>query len=248
MMKFGSHLLEEVKMYPDDCLQNLITQEDWWVKNDENTLCRGALIYSFITHVDQIPYTFSPVGRTEATQHNSAIVKVAPLKVNQPLKQTELPVAAMALNHGEVWAANRAKRRPCVIIGTKGMPIEKSLIQGKPKHTTAPTILVAPFYGIDKNTHRAGYKPEFVERVRHCEYPQFMWDRLPISGNTKESILRLDHLQPIGTHHNSYKLSEFKLSNTGLDVIDDLYQWLIQGGVNEDSLINLYRAEIESYF
>ena len=51
-----------------------------------------------------------------------------------------------------------------------------------------------------------------VERTRHREYPQFFWDQLPISG-VEESILRLDHLQPIGNHHNAYQLSEYKLNN-----------------------------------
>lgn len=235
-------------MFPEDCIQSIIGSTNWWAKNNEQALCRGALIFAFAPHVDQVPYTFEPVGRTEADRHNDAILRVSPLGVNQPLKKTDLPVAAMPLLAGEVWAAYRAKKRPCLVIGSNCPTVDKALVRGMPNSFTAPTVLVAPYYGVDRDGRRTGYKPEFVERVRHCEYPQFVWDCLPIAGGPKESILRLDHLQPIGTHHNSYKLSEFKLSNQALEILDELFQWLIWGGVEEDSLIALYRNEIETTF
>ncbi len=62
-----------------------------------------------------------------------------------------------------------------------------------------------------------------VERTRHREYPQFFWDQLPISG-VEESILRLDHLQPMGTHHDAYQMSEYKLSDDALEVVDELFR------------------------
>jgi len=235
-------------MFPDDCMQSIIGSDVWWTKNEEQELCRGALIFAFAPHVDQVPYTFEPIGRTDANRHDNAILRVAPLKVNQPLKKTNLPVAAMPLFAGEVWAAYRAKKRPCLVIGSNNPAVDKALTKGTPKSSTAPTVLVAPYYGADRDGRRAGYKPEFVERVRHCEYPQFVWDCLPISGKPDESILRLDHIQPIGAHYNSYKLSEFKLSDGALEVIDELVRWLIWGGVYEDSLIALYREEIEATF
>ena len=235
-------------MFPDDCVQSIIGSANWWTKNKEHEFCRGALIFAFAPHVDQVPYTFEPVGRTDASRHDSAILRVAPLSVNQPLKKTNLPVAAMPLSGGEVWAAYRAKVRPCLVIGSNNPAVDKALTKGTPKNSTAPTVLVAPYYGVDRDGRRAGYKPEFVERVRHCEYPQFVWDRLPIGGVPDESILRLDHLQPIGTHYNSYKISEFKLSDGALEIIDEMVRWLIWGGVDADSLIALYREEIEATF
>ena len=62
-----------------------------------------------------------------------------------------------------------------------------------------------------------------VERTRHCEYPQFFWDQLPVAGS-EESILRLDHLQPMGTHHDAHQLSEYKLSDDALEVVDELFR------------------------
>ncbi|WP_368428031.1 hypothetical protein [Sulfuricaulis sp.] len=199
-------------------------------------------------HVDQVPYAFEPVGRTDANRHDSATLRVAPLSANQPLKKKDLPVAAMPQSGGEVWAAYRAKMRPCLVIGSHNPAVDRALTEGTPKNSTAPTVLVAPYYGVDKDSRRAGYSPEFVERVRHCEYPQFVWDRLPITAGPDESILRLDQLQPISAQDTSYKLSEFKLSDGALEIIDELVHWLIWGGVDRDSLIALYRAEIEKTY
>ncbi|NPU91930.1 MAG: hypothetical protein HPY82_08450 [Gammaproteobacteria bacterium] len=231
--------------FPDDCVQSIIQPDEWWVQNTSGKICRGALVFAFVSHVDQIPYTFEPVGRKIATEHSKADVLVAPLKVNQPLKQTQLPVAAMPLHHGEVWAANKAKKRPCIVLGANHASVEKSLTVGKPNHATAPTYLVAPFYGVTKTQGRAGYSDAFVERVRHCEYPQFHWDKLPFPSDTEESILRLDHLQPIGAHYESYKLTGYTLSEPGLRIVDDMLSWLLWGGVPPESQILIYRSLIE---
>ena len=236
-------------MYPDDCIQSIIAAPGkWWIQNNKRELCRGALIFAFVPHIDQTPYTFEPVGRNKADEHREARVKVAPLKVDQPLIQANLPVAAMPLHQGEVWAAYRAKRRPCLVLGSTATPtVDKGLVKGMPKYMTAPTILVAPHYGVDRNGRRAGYNPAFVERIRHCEYPQFVWNPLPTVG-PKESILRLDQLQPIGAHYKSHRVTEFRLSDDALSVVDESIQWLVWGGVPEGGHIAAYREIIEDTF
>ncbi|WP_424948086.1 hypothetical protein [Candidatus Spongiihabitans sp.] len=232
--------------YPDDSIQACV-DKDWWISKDNNSLCRGTLVFAFVPHVDQTPYTLEPVGRKNPTQHSSAELQVKPLNIQSSRPLPSLPVAAMPLYHGELWAAYRAKKRPCIVLSDESPLIDKNLIRGAPKRNTAPTVLVAPYYGVGRNNRRSGYNPAFIERVRHCEYPQFFWDQLPIDG-PKESLLRLDHLQPIGTHYQSYQSSSFKLNNTAMEVLDEMLQWLIYGGVHEDSLIALYRKEIEDSF
>lgn len=68
-------------MFPDDSLQSIIHPSHWWIKNNSKTLCRGSLVFSFTPHVDRVPYTFEPIGRKSATEHQSATVSVTPLKV-----------------------------------------------------------------------------------------------------------------------------------------------------------------------
>lgn len=234
-------------MYPEDCLQSLVHPDEWWVKNEDKIICRGALIFAFAPHVDQTPYAFEPIGRKSPTEHDQALVMVTPLRVNSPLKKAELPVAAMGLHDNEVFAAYRAKKRPCIVFSSDCPGVDRALTLGKPNSSTAPTFLAAPFYGVRSGAKRAGYSDAFVERVRHCEYPQFHWDILPIPGG-EESILRLDHLQPFGIHHESYGLSNYMLSSSAMEVLDELIMWMIWGGVEENSYLKMYRQLIEETF
>jgi hypothetical protein len=232
--------------YPDDCLQSSISS-DWWLKDQATNVHRGALVFAFAPHVDQVPYTFEPIGRTSAEEHETAAIRVTPLAIKAPRRRTELPVAAMSLHDGELWAAYKAKKRPCLVLGELSPIVDKSLIRGKPKRSIAPTILCAPYYGATGGVKRAGYNEEFIERVRHCEYPQFLWDVLP-HDRGEESILRLDHLQPIGTHYNSYQMSGFKLCADALEIMDDLVTWLMRGGVSDGGRVAAYRELVEEIF
>ncbi|MBU1566987.1 MAG: hypothetical protein KJ630_15365 [Proteobacteria bacterium] len=85
------------------------------------------------------------------------------------------------------------------------------MIKNIPMKSYAKTVFLAPYYGADQEG-RAGYSSRLMERIRHAEYPQFFTDSLPIDGKTKESILRLDHLQSFGFYFNSFELTGFKLS------------------------------------
>jgi hypothetical protein len=234
-------------MYPDDSIQSIIDPSPWWEKTNIKKLERGRLVYAFIPHVDQIPYTIEPIGRSQPDQHDSARVKIAPLRINKSRTRGVLPVAAMTIHDSELWTAYRAKKRLCLVLGSNIPLVSDDLRRGMPRRSTAPVVLVAPYYGADQDGTRAGYNAPLIERIRHAEYPQFFWDILPISG-TKESIMRLDHIQPIGTHYNSYEISEYKLSENAIEIIDDFLNWLIWGGVPADSLIRDYRKELEAIF
>ena len=132
------------------------------------------------------------------------------------------------------------------MIGSVSPSVDRALTKGKPKRSTAPTILIAPFYGVKQDGQRAGYTPQLIEQVRHCEYPQFLWDKLP--PDNEESLLRLDHLQPIGTGRGSYILTEYRLGRDALEIVDELFQWLIWDRLPEDSLIAMFQKEIASIF
>lgn len=232
--------------YPDNSAQNVLGSP-WWIKNTGTNLQRGSLIFAFVAHVDQTPYTLSPIGRKNSEEHDTAYMTIEPLSANAILKKTELPVAAMTLHHNEVWGAYRTKKRPCIVLGTGGPTVEKSLTRGKPNAQTAPTLLVAPFYGVIQNKNRSGYSKTFIEAVRHCEYPQFFWDILPLSYNS-ESLLRLDHLQPIGCHHKAYSPTDHILSKHALSFLDEMLHWLLYGGIREHTDLEAYLDLLERNF
>jgi hypothetical protein len=234
-------------MYPADSVQNIVTS--WWEEGDKKELKRGTLVYAFVPHVDQVPITLIPKGRKDAKQHDKAVINITPLRINDHRPREALPVAALSLNDGELWTAYRAKKRPCLVIGTEQPDVDNALRRNMPKKLTSPTILVAPYYGADKDGKRAGYNPQLVERIKHAEYPQFLLDQLPIGGGPKESILRFDHIQPIGLHYYAYEHSGYCLSDEAVELIlNDWLKWLFYGGLSPDSFLLDFQKEIVSIY
>ncbi len=231
-----------IPTYPDNTFQFFC--DPWWEEYQGKDYCRGRLVQVFIPHVDQTPNQLIPQGREEATIHDKCLFEIAPLRAHQRRPSVKLPVAGMPVYPGEILTVYRAKFRPALIIGKDGKAVDKALRLGKPNWQTAPTIVVAPYYGADEGGKRAGFKPEFISRVCAGEYPQFVWDSLPIASSTDESILRLDHIQPVGNHHDSILLTDFKLTDRALKIIDEWIRWLIWGGWKKGSDFDYLRTEL----
>lgn len=162
--------------------------------------------------------------------------EMEPLQGSRAPVGADLPVAGLPHYPGEVRLVYRAKKRPALVLGVGGAEIPRPLRTGSARYQTNPTILAAPYYGADLGGSTGGWRPEFVDRIRRCEYPQYMWDSLPVPGR-RESILRLDHLQPVGKHGQSYELTEYELDAGALTVVDDYLAWLLQGALPVDSLL-----------
>lgn len=217
-------------MYPDESLQAFIQPEAWWEPDGNFEYRRGRLIKAFLPHVDQNPYIAIPIGRSEPTQHGEATVKFVPLDVRQAIRYPSLPVAALPQFPGERWGVYRVKKRPALIIGAGGTNVEKGMTAGKAKWQTKRTVLVAPYYGVDEGSgRRSGFNPVFVDRIRRCEYPQFIWEKLPMEGSTVESILRLDHIQPVGRSRDSIEFLPFRLGEKALLLLEEWVDWVLKG-------------------
>lgn len=244
MNLYGALIHGKVSM--GDNLERKIQElyDNWWMPSSE--LKRGSLIEAFVPHVDQVPYQFQPIGRTNPREHTLADVLVKPLVVGEALKEVTLPVAGMpkSFKH-ECWSAYRAKVRPCLVLGIEGDEVSKALTRGMANHSTARTFIVAPYYGIKKKEKRSGFNPEFVERVRHISYKQFFYDELPHTYG-EPSILRFDHILPVGTDKRSYKHLGYSINPEAMSIIDEFISWNIHGGVQEDSIILLFKDILKS--
>ena len=228
--------------FPDDSIQSILDPSTpWWVKTESKSVDRGSLVKAFLPHVDQIPFTIIPKGRKEHNVHDRAYVQIRKLDIKRPNTKADLPVAAMSSNEKEIWAAYRAKMRPCLIIGKSRNKVDNQARRDMPHRNTASTLLVVPFYGADQEG-RGGYNPELVQLIRHVRYPQFYVDMLPLSGSN-ESIGRFDQIQPVGHIYNSYKHTGYKLSDDALSIIDELFQYylhdLVVEGGDLDEFLNL---------
>lgn len=197
----------------------------------------------FAPHVDQRPYCCVQEGRSEPTLHEKAIVNFYPIDIKQIIRYPKLPTAALPNRKNEVLTVYRAKKRPGIIVSSGGEEVPNRLTKGKAGWQTSRTVLVAPFYGADESG-RSGFNEAFRERVRRCEFPQFHWDVLPITSGTKESILRFDHIQPIGRSEDSIALTDYCLGPTALDLFDQWLHWIVYGWLPEDSLFGEIREDL----
>ncbi|MFA6809978.1 MAG: hypothetical protein WCR47_02865 [Desulfoplanes sp.] len=217
--------------YPDDCIQ--CVADPWWENDDSQRMARGRLVWSYIYLVDQRPFVLKPIGRSNSRVHSLADCEFCPLDFTNPPSRANLPVAGMYCGFKEIFTVYRAKKRPALVLAEPGTEVPYFLRQNQPIYQTLPTYLVAPYYGADQGTGtRAGFKPQFVERIRHCEYPQFFWDSLPVPGSTKESILRLDQIQPLGTRHReAFEATPYRLSDDALAIMDEWLEWKFTGNL-----------------
>jgi len=231
-------------MYPDDSLQSFVSP--WWVEDEEKKLSRGRLLWAYLPHVDQQPVVLIPEGRTDPTDHTKAFYRVEPFQIKNPPKAPKLPVAGLPQYPGEIRLVYRAKRRPVVVISIGGQDVPRALRTGAARWQTAPTMLVVPYYGIDPTGKRGGWRPEFVNRIRKCEYPQYLWDKLPVPSLTSESILRLDHLQTLGKNPSSFEWTQYKLSDDAINILDEWIQWLMMGSLSDGWILNDIRQGLLS--
>jgi hypothetical protein len=214
--------------YPDICPQSLV--EPWWEKDTGDDFKAGRLVWAFLPHVDQVPYTVKPLGRNEPTEHRTGIMSVKRFEIGALAKKKDLPVSAMPVYENEMLCIYRTKKRPAIIISKGGTFVENQLTKGKSKWRTNRTVLLAPSYSV-----REAFSFDFCERVRRCEYPQFMWDDLPIGSSDKGSIVRFDHLQPVGRSKKSIEFTEYCLSNKAMAFIMNWVDWLISGYMDPNS-------------
>ena len=226
--------------FPEDCLQYLASP--WWTKTDSPRPARGRLVWVFVPHVDQHPMVLVPTGRENSRSHERAAFSVEPLTIRDPPRGSRLPVAGLPTYPGEVRALYRAKKRPALVLSPGGPDLPRNLRVGSARYQTNPTMLVAPYYGADQGGKTGGWKVDLVDRIRRCEYPQYLWDQLPLGGR-KVSILRLDQIQPVGRHGESFELTEYCLGEDALRFVDEWLGWLFTGTLEEEGLLLEVRRE-----
>jgi hypothetical protein len=225
-------------MYPEDCVQSFA--KEWWVKDDSHEPSRGRLLRTFVPYPEMKPHRLVAEGRgDEPRQHGRALFRVEPFRIgDSPPSAGTLPVAALPLRAGEVYYVQRGKVRPALLVSMGGEQVGRDVRSGKEHWQSARTLIVAPYYGADPGGTRGGWPAAFVERIRRAEYSRFIWDRLPIPG-PEESILRLDHVFPIGADPAGYQLLPYRLSPAALLVIDDWIDWLITGKLRLGELADI---------
>jgi len=228
-------------MAPEDSVQHAV--DPWWISDERRSPDRGRLLRAFVPFPEQEPRRLVIEGRVEPREHERARYRVEPFRIGATHPPAGLPVAGLPQAPGEEYFVLKGKIRPVLVISEGGPEISKELRTGVARWQTAPTLLVAPFYGVDRDGSRGGWRPDFVQRIRRAEYPQYLWDSLP-SGGAAESILRIDHVFPLAKNAAAFQASEHRLSADALDMLDQWLRWLMTGDLPGETLLAFIRTQL----
>ena len=70
-----------------------------------------------------------------------------------------------------------------------------------------------------------------------------MIDWLPLDGSDKGSILRFDHIQPVGFHHSSIEPTEWRLSEDARAIIYEWLCWYFEGSLDGEGMLAYWIQE-----
>jgi hypothetical protein len=228
-------------MYPDISVQALALS--WWEAETTSTVGRGRLLKAIVPYPDMKPYRLVPSGRgTDPRQHQTAQYRIEEFRTGEPISDvSSLPVAGLPLRTGETHLVRRGKSRPVLVLATGGPIVSRELRRDAASWQSNQTFLVAPYYGVASDGTRGGWNPEFVRRIQKIEYSQYLWDELPIGGSDSGSILRLDHVFPLGADPANWTLTPHRLSSEAMEFVDDWMAWHFTGTIAEAGALHVAR-------
>lgn len=225
----------------DDSLQDFV--DPWWIEDDGKSIVRGRLIRVHLPHVTAEQAWLEVEGRKDAAEHTKAKYSVTtPLRIaelNKLAKRSHaaLPAAAVPPIPSELLLVSRARLRPALVMGVQHPPLPTNIKLDQPGRWVNPTITVAPVYSVGDG--REAPSPEFLRRVRRCEYPSYL--HLDMPREKLPSIVRFDQLQPVGATLGTIELTPHRLSDDAVALLDDWMQWLFAGTLAAGSMLDVLR-------
>ena len=244
-MRSGSRPTGQMPTYPERSAQSLVGG-DWWIRKESTDICRGRLIWAFIPHVREEPWILELTGRGEARSHSNPTYTLHTQSVFRPPDRPTLPTAVWPAFENEHLTVYPAKSRPALVISTGGTDVPDEFRKATARWITAPTILVAPYYGAAQSPTRGGWPQQLVERIIECEYPQFIWDIVPARREPEESVLMLNRIQPIGNHRNSVQVLPFCLGDGAKELLNEWITWLTTGLMDDAGVLPDIQSELKS--
>ena len=192
------------------------------------------------------PHRLVPEGRgNDARQHQRANYRIEEFRTGDPPSDVSaLPVAGLPIRTGETHLVRRGKTRPVIVLAMPGIPVDDDFKRHGTSWQYKPALLAAPYYGVEADGTRGGWNPEFVARIQRAEYSQYVWDVLPIGGSSQGSILRLDHVFPIGADPANWILTNYRLRGDALTYLDEWLSWHTSGTLFEEGLLSYTRTEL----
>lgn len=205
----------------------------------------GQLCWLPVVHLNRIPNILD-VERADPKEHY--ITKFQIRQMNRDhFGKVRLPLKALGLREAEELVIHRAKKRPAIIISggaTIFDDITTLLLILRREHLQESSIIVAPLYSVESDSHAGGFPEKMAVRIRGLLYNQFFFcpkgPPLP-----SDSIVRLDRLQTIIPSPIVLEPMPYRLSEDALGVLMSMVR-LLFGSADEANFQALKQLAIEA--
>jgi len=177
----------------------LYSQDEFFTTVDYTAFKNGQFCWVPIPFPDPIPRILD-IERNLPEEHEEVRFELRLANQNDDFKKRDrsLPIKYLNLHSNEELLAQRAKKRPAIIIssGMECFPDIAKLLKSKgKKHHQQDCLFVIPCYNILKETYGKGFIPEQVTLIQCLMYRQFFY--MPKSPNFSELIARFDRVNVV---------------------------------------------------
>lgn len=197
----------------------LYPKKIFYARVNQNEFRPGQFCWLPVPHIDPVPRILD-IKRSSSTEHDNVSFELR--NANQPddfrTRDRILPLKRLDLRSNEELLAQRAKKRPGIIISPKVdifSDIARLLRQKGKKHLQEDCLFVIPGYTIETEDSLSGFPQEMVTRIRCLIYRQFFY--FPGSDRFTEGVARFDRIQVVIGRDTS------AISPTDICLSDEVY-------------------------
>jgi hypothetical protein len=190
-------------------------------QNFRNLFVRGQILYTHIGYTQQNLEVWRPTGLDpSATAATSFRIVAAP----GDSFNRGAPLHTPRLETNEEFPAVRAKRRPVILMSPSTPVRQAQAVRGGGRVYRPLAIVVPVFSLVNRLTGQLKYDPQFVERMRRLEFPEFLY--LPPRAGVLPvpSYARIGEAQAVYEPH--LDAMDLKLVPDVLEVVQDALWWL----------------------
>jgi len=212
-------------------------KEQFFTKVKPGDFCPGQFCWLPVPHIDPTPRILD-VERYSPTEHMQVrfVLRNANRRDDFMTRDRGLPIKSLNLKSNEELLAQRAKRRPGIVLSTRLdlFPEVARLLRQKGKpHLQEDCLFVVPAYSIQTEKNVSGFPPEMVTRIRCLIYKQFFY--FPGSDRFSQGIARFDRIQVVvGRDPSSIQPTDICLSGEVFGLFRAMVIYCITGKDDED--------------
>lgn len=215
----------------------LYSKDDFFTSANRTEFKNGQFCYVPTPAIDPIPRILD-IQRNLPEEHEEVRFELRLANKSDDFKKRDrsLPIKYLNLHSNEELLAQRAKKRPAIIISSGVecfLDITKLLKSKGKKHHQEDCLFVIPCYNVLKETYGPGFIPEQVALIQCLMYRQFFF--IPDSPLFSEIIARFDRIQVvIDRSPAAIKPMEICLTDEIFNLFLAMFLYCVSGRTDDD--------------